>query len=224
MEWPLNTFAIHWKFLLSWGRWKLVLLERMLDWVFMYSNKLPLFFLVSFYAARISICIFGLVLRVQHLHLYLVLSEYINTLARSLTTEVSSCPFSQDSLLISFCLCLLSTMICPNRQIIDMQHIFLFQNCNQLSFCFPQQKVSSLKSNIETLSIPAAKKADIKIKIVRLQVLFMRGINLRAFFFFPFLYCVFFLLSFDLLLHLVLYCNYIILLVGSSKKSTKAGR
>ncbi|KAG4386681.1 hypothetical protein GLYMA_11G102100v4 [Glycine max] len=32
-----------------------------------------------------------------------------------------------------------------------------------------EEKVSSLKSNIETLSIPAAKKADIKIKIVRLQ-------------------------------------------------------
>lgn len=136
MEWPLNTFAIHWKFLLSWGRWKLVLLERMLDWVFMYSNKLPLFFLVSFYAARISICIFGLVLRVQHLHLYFVLSECINTIARSLTTEVSACPFSQDSLLLSFSLSFLSTLICPSRQIIDMQHIFLFQNCNQLIFCF----------------------------------------------------------------------------------------
>lgn len=115
MEWPLNTFAIHWKFLLSWGRWKLVLLERMLDWVFMYSNKLPLFFLVSFYAARISICIFGLVLRVQHLHLYFVLSECINTIARSLTTEVSACPFSQDSLLLSFSLSFLSTLICPSR-------------------------------------------------------------------------------------------------------------
>jgi alanyl-tRNA synthetase len=35
------------------------------------------------------------------------------------------------------------------------------------------QKVSSLKSNVETLSIPAAKKAEIKAKIAVLQVLYV---------------------------------------------------